>query len=439
MDKSQTVQGQASERKWKGIGFRWHMLALLMFGTVINYIDRNTVGALAPIFSEDLNITKQEFSWAIASFQFLYTLFQPIAGYLVDFFGVKMGYCGAALIWGISAALHAQIGGWKSLAIFRGFLGASEAAIMPSNVKVMTEWFPRKERSYAAGLFNMGSGIGAMIATPLAIWLAMTWGWRVAFLLTGSLGVLLAIIWYFCYRDINDKNGASEAEREFILADQPVESGEKVPVKKLLGRRQLWGISMARFLSEPAWQTFSYWIPLYLATVKHMDIKSIALFGWLPFLGADLGCLVSGFISPFLLKHCKISVVNSRIASIAVGSVCMVGPALVGFVVEPITAIFLFTLGGFAHQVLSSSLYTLVSDTFEKSAVASTTGFAGMCGYLGGTIFTLVVGALADAIGFEPLFFCLFLFDIMAVLVVWALVGEWGNRKSQLDDGSAVK
>lgn len=415
-------------QKRKGIGFRWYMLALLMLGTVINYIDRNTVGALVPIFSAELNITKQEYSWAVASFQFLYTIFQPIAGYIVDFFGVKMGYFVAALIWGISSALHANTVGWRSLALFRGILGASEAAIMPSNVKVMTEWFPTKERSYAAGLFNLGSGVGAMIATPLAIWLAVTWGWRTAFLLTGFLGVAMAVIWLIFYRNLADKRGVSDAEREYILSGQPTEADTKVPIKKLLGKRQLWGISLARFLAEPAWQTLSYWIPLYLATVKHMDIKSIALFGWLPFLGADLGCIVSGFISPFLFKHFKITLINSRIAATAVGAVCMIGPALVGLAVDPLTAIFLFTLGGFAHQVLSTSLYTLVSDTFEKSAVASSTGFAGMCGYLGGMIFTLIVGSLADAIGFEPLFFCLFLFDILAVLMLWALVGERGRK-----------
>jgi len=163
-----------------------------------------------------------------------------------------------------------------------------------------------------------------------------------------------------------------------------------------------------------------------------MDIKQFALFAWLPFLGADLGCIVGGYLSPFLNTRLRMTLVNSRIAGIGVGAVCMIGPGLIGLVSSPITAILLFSLGGFAHQMLSSLLYALVTDTFEKQDVATATGFGGMAGYIGGALFSLVIGQLAGTIGYEPLFVCLSIFDITAFLIVWVVLGERGQAGRQV-------
>src|SRR5919199_5994766 len=165
-----------------------------------------------------------------------------------------------------------------------------------------------------------------------------------------------------------------------------------------------------------------------MVSARGMDIKQFALFAWLPFLAADLGCILSGYLSPFFANRFRMSLVNSRIAGIAIGALCMIGPGLIGLVSSPITAIFLFSLGAFAHQMLSSLLYAVVTDVFPKQDVATATGFGGMAGYLGGTLFSLVIGALATTIGYEPLFVCLSIFDIMAFIVIWVVLGERGRR-----------
>lgn len=187
---------QASEEVMKIVrGLRWKVLALIMLGTIINYIDRNTLGILAPMLKEELHFTTEQYSYIVSVFQLCYSLMQPIAGYVTDLIGLKFGYAMFAFVWGSAAALHAFSGGWQSMAFFRGLLGISEAAAMPSGAKTAALWFPAKERSIATGWFNTGSSVGAMIAPPLVIWLSVTWSWQVAFVVTGMLGVGLSMLW----------------------------------------------------------------------------------------------------------------------------------------------------------------------------------------------------------------------------------------------------
>ena len=408
-------------------GLRWQILALMMLGTIVNYIDRNTLGILAPTLKEELHFTTEQYSYIVSTFQLCYSLMQPIAGYLTDLIGLKFGYFIFALVWGTAAALHAFAGGWQSMAFFRGLLGVSEAAAMPSGAKTSTLWFPAKERSIATGWFNTGSSIGAMVAPPLVVWLSVTYSWQIAFVVTGLLGVAMSLIWVSLYRNPENHPRLTPEEHAYILDGQAQVTLPKPSMKRVLVKRKFWGIAAARFLTEPAWQTFSFWIPLYMVTTRGMDIKQFALFAWLPFLFADLGCILSGYLSPFFAKRFKMTLVNSRIAGIGVGAVCMIGPALIGLTSSPITAIFLFSIGGFAHQMLSSLLYALVTDTFEKQDVATATGFGGMAGYLGGMIFSLIIGQLASTIGYEPLFACLAVFDLTAFVVVALVLGQRGT------------
>ncbi len=187
------------------------------------------------------------------------------------------------------------------------------------------------------------------------------------------------------------------------------------------------GIIIARFLTEPAWQTFQFWIPLYMVTVRHMDIKQFALFAWLPFVASDLGCVLGGYLAPFLANRFSMNVVNARLTTITIGALCMVGPALISFVADPIVAILCFSLGGFAHQMLSSMMYALMGDVFEKPEIATATGVAGMFGYFGGALFTLALGQLASTFGYEPMFALLFAFDLVAAAALWLFIGVRGR------------
>jgi ACS family hexuronate transporter-like MFS transporter len=401
---------------------RWKVLALMLAGTIVIYVDRNVLGVLAPILKKELSFTTEQYSYVVSSFQIVYSFAQPVAGFLTDLIGPRIGYAVAAFVWGLAAALHAFAGGWVSMAGFRALLGLSEAAAIPTGTKVSTVWFPSQERSIATGWFNSGSSIGSMITPPLVIWLATAYGWRPAFLLTGILGIILSFVWYWLYRDPENHPKLSDSERAYI-EDGRAPVTAKPSIKAVLSQPKFLGIIIARFLTEPAWQTFAFWIPLYMVTVRGMDIKQFALFAWLPFLGSDVGCIAGGYLAPFLHNRFKINVVNARLTVITLGACCMIGPALISFVVDPITAILCFTLGGFAHQMLSSMMYALMGDVFEKSDVATATGIAGMFGYLGGAGFTLLVGGLADKIGYEPLFALLFLFDLTAAATLWAFIG----------------
>lgn len=406
------------------------MLVLMLLGTVIIYIDRNVLGVLAPLLEKELHFTTEQYSYIVSSFQIVYSFMQPVAGYLTDLIGPRIGYGVAVCVWGIICALHAFAGGWGSLAVFRGLLGLTEAVAIPTGTKTSTVWFPPKERSIATGWFNSGSSIGAALAPPLAIWISLTWGWKPAFVITGLLGVGLSIVWYALYRD--PENHPRLGEEEFALITGGRDRNVKPPkpsIKAVLTQRKFLGIVFARFLTEPAWQTFAFWIPLYMVNVRHMDIKQFALFAWMPFFFSDLGCVGGGYLAPFIYRHFKLSLINSRLASISIGAVCMIGPALIGMVASPIVAILCFSLGGFAHQLLSSMLYAVVGDVFETSDVATATGIAGMFGYLGGALFTLVVGQLASTIGYEPLFAMLFVFDILASVLLWVFIGERGGRR----------
>ena len=191
-------------------------------------------------------------------------------------------------------------------------------------------------------------------------------------------------------------------------------------------------IGIPRILSEPAWQTFNAWIPLYMITERHMNLKEVALFAWMPFLAADIGCVLGGYLSPFLHKHAKVSLFTSRKLVFVVGALCMIGPACVGLVASPYAAIALLCVGGFAHQTLSGALYAITADMFGKNEVATATGMGGMFGYLGAAAFTLVFGVMVTKIGYSPLFVVLAIFDIVAAFIVWTVARE---LKSQAAPG----
>jgi ACS family hexuronate transporter-like MFS transporter len=403
---------------------RWKMLALMLLGTIVIYVDRNVLGVLAPVLKKELDFTTEQYSYVVSAFQIVYSFSQPVAGYLTDLIGPRIGYAIAAFVWGMAAALHAASSGWLSMAGFRALLGLSEAVAMPTGTKTSTLWFPPQERSIATGWFNSGSSIGAMLTPPLVIWLSSAFGWKPAFVITGLLGCGLSILWFWLYRDPDAHPRLSPEERAHITSGRVGEVAAGRPsLGAVFAQKKFVGIVVARFLTEPAWQTFAFWIPLYMVTVRGMDLKEFALFAWLPFLFSDLGCIGGGYLAPYLYRRFRLDIVHARLLVITLGALCMVGPALISFTVGPIAAILCFSLGGFAHQMLSSMMYAVVGDVFEKSEVATATGIAGMFGYLGGAAFTLVVGALATTIGYEPLFALLFLFDLVAAAVLWLFVG----------------
>jgi ACS family hexuronate transporter-like MFS transporter len=418
--------------RWPKIpGLRWWIVGLVCLGTISNYLARNSLAVLAPQLKSTLHFTTQQYSYVVAAFQVAYTVMQPVCGFIIDRLGVRLSFALFAVIWSITGGLHAFAGGWPSLAVFRGLLGLSEASAIPAGVKAVAEWFPGKERSVAIGYFNVGTSLGAMFAPPLVAWLVFHYDWHVAFAVTGGVGLIWAAAWWLCYRPPAQHPALRAGEREYILAGRPAAPVRtRVPAREIVNRRPFLAIAIGRFLAEPAWQTFSFWVPLYLATERHMDLKGIALFAWLPFLAADFGSIFGGYLSPLLMRWFGLGLVASRVAGVCLGAVIMIAPGCVGLAGTPYVAIALLCCGGLAHQMISGLLNTLTIDVFAENEVATANGLTGMASWTGGLLFSLLVGALAERVGYGPLFACLGGFDLLGAAVLIALLRpRWREQK----------
>lgn len=399
---------------------RWWIVALICAGTIANYLARNSLGVLAPELKSALHMSTQQYSYVVGAFQLTYTIMQPVAGAFIDRFGLRAGFALFGLAWSAANMLHALAIGWLSLAFFRGVLGLFESAAIPSGIKAVAEWFPARERSVAVGWFNAGTSLGALIAPPVVVAVALWADWRTAFLVTGGVGIFWAAAWYIFYRSPDDHPAITPEEKAMIAVEKPKGPVRRAKAKDILRTPRFWVIAVPRFLAEPAWQTFSFWIPLYLASERGMDLKQIALFAWLPFLAADVGGILGGYLSPWLMKR-GVSLIPSRVAGVALGAVLMIAPGCIGLAASPYTAIALFCIGGFAHQMISGLINTLSSDVFAPAEVGTANGFIGQAGWIGGLLFSLLIGQLADTVGYAPLFAVLAVFDLIgaAVLIIF--------------------
>jgi ACS family hexuronate transporter-like MFS transporter len=396
---------------------RVRILALVMVGTVINYIARNSLGALAPQLKHDLAITTEQYSYVVGAFQLAYTVMQPIGGMLIDRIGLTAGFALFAVAWSLANMAHGFARGWLSLAAFRGLLGVAESVVIPSGMKTIGDWFPDRERSIATGWFNAGTALGAVIAPVLAALLARNYGWQAAFMVTGAIGLVFAAAWFRFYRSPDRASYVTPEElAEIHEGQRPVEVSATT-IGQVVSTGRFWAIAVPRFLAEPAWQTFSFWVPLYFAKERGWDLTQIAMFAWVPFLAADAGGILGGYFAPWLQRTGRVTLEGSRIAGVCLGAVLMIAPGCVGLVASPYWAIALLGVGGFAHQWISVLINTLSADVFPKSDIAKANGLVGMAGWTGGLLFSLAIGQLADRIGFAPLFACLGAFDLLGA--VW--------------------
>ncbi|MCX7283135.1 MAG: MFS transporter [Novosphingobium sp.] len=408
----------------KKLPLRWWIIGLVTIGTILNYLARSTLSVAAPTLKAEFAMTTEQYSWVVLAFQATYTVMQTVAGSVLDTLGTRLGFFLFALGWALSNMAHAFATGWMSLAAFRAMLGATEAAAIPAGTKTVATWFPARERPLATSLFQMVTSVGNMIAPPLVAFCILAFNWQAAFIATGALSLAWAGLWWFGYRDPADHPRLSEGERAVIAADIASEPADKPATKgDVLRSRSFWAIAVPRFLAEPAWQTFNFFIPLYLVAVWKLDLKSIALWAWLPFLAADFGSLAAGLLPPWLMARGK-SMLSSRKITMTLGALCMAGPACIGLATTPGMAIVLFCIGGFAHQMLNGALITLCSDVFDKRTVGTASGMAGTTAWIGGMLFTLLIGQSADVFGYNPLFVALAALDILGAGVLWVLLRE---------------
>jgi ACS family hexuronate transporter-like MFS transporter len=406
-------------------GLRWWIIGLIMLGSIVNYLTRSTLAVAAPAMLPELGITAKQYSWILSTFQ-IAIMFQPVAGYVLDAVGLKIGYAIFAISWSFISMAHGLANSWQSLAGLRALLGLAEGSANPAGMKATSEWFPARERGLAGGVFNIGASMGSMVAPPLVAWAILAKNWQFAFVITGALGLVWAAAWLAFYSPPETHPRLSDAERTYILSGQERHlrgDGSRPSMFNILKRRNFWGIGLPRFLADPTWGTLTFWVPLYLATARGFDLKQIALFAWLPFLAADIGAVFGGVVAMALHRR-GVSIIDARRWAFTLGAILMTPVAAVGFVRSPYVAIALISLAGFAHQTLSVTVITMASDLVRRSEVATVAGMAGFFGNFGLLVFNLLIGGLVASVGYTPFFVVLGVLDLLGAVVLWSVVRE---------------
>ena len=402
---------------------RWGIIFLVMLGTIINYLTRSALSVAAPTMMTSLHMTEKNYGVITSIFQFGIML-QPIAGYILDIVKLKLGLALFAVAWGLITMAHALAGNWQGLAFLRGLQGFAEGIAQPGGLKVVAEWFPAKERGFASGIYNIGASFGSMLAPPLVAWAILSYNWQAAFIISGGLALVWAVLWYVCYQPPARHKLLSKGEHAYIQAGQEshLESSAAKPSPlRILTQRNFWGMAIARFLADPTWGTLVFWVPLYLSTVRGFDLKHIALFAWLPFAAADLGCLFGPALALWIQNR-GVSLINSRRWTFTIGACMMTCVPFVGYVASPYVAIALLCVGAFAHQTLSVNVITMASDLFPRGEVATVAGMVGTAANLGALLISLAIGLLVAKTGYGPFFILIGGLDLVGAALLWLLI-----------------
>lgn len=405
------------------MGVRWLTIALIMLGAMVNFLSRQALSVAAPTVITSLHITTQQYGWITAAFQGCIML-QPLVGYIIDVMGVKTGFALFAFLWSVICMAHGLATNWQMFAGLRGLLGFAEGAFSPGGLKVVSEWFPARERGLAGGLYNIGPSIGSMLAPPLVAWAILNYSWQMSFVIVGAISLVWVALWLVFYHPVARHPSLSPEEREMIVSGQESylqDQARKPSILSILRRRNFWGIALPRFLTDPTWGMLSFWVPLYLTTVRHFDLKHIAMYAWLPFLAADLGCVFGPAVVLFLQKR-GLDLIDARRGAFTLGAIMMIGVAFAGTVQDALLAVALISLAGFAHQTLSVTMITMATDLFPRNEVGTVAGMAGTCANFGILISSLVIGGLVATIGYSPFFVALAALDLLAAVVAWTVI-----------------
>ncbi len=379
--------------------FRWVICALLFLGTTVNYVDRQVIGLLKPILEQEFRWTESDYANIVSSFQMAYAIGLFFVGGLLDRMGVRLGYSLAVVAWSAAAVAHGFMRSVIGFSCARFGLGLAEAANFPAAIKAVGEWFPKKERALATGIFNSGTNVGALLTPLLVPWLAKNYGWQAAFFATGAVGTLFVFLWWPLYRSPDSHASVSAAELRHIQSDPP-DPPQKYPWVQMLFRRQTLAFSLGKFLTDPWWWFYLFWVPTFLNTQfgVTVDPKRIGPPIVLIYVLADFGSIGGGWLSSHLIKRGWSVNAGRKIAMLA----CALGVVPIIFasrVADMWTAVILIGLAAAAHQGFSANIFTLVSDTVPRKAISSVTGIGGMAGALGGMMVSKVVGWVLDATG----------------------------------------
>lgn len=381
----------AGTRKHAG-RLRWTVCAMLFFATSINYMDRQVLGILASTLQRSIGWTEQEYGYIISAFQIAYAIGLVTAGRLIDRIGTRIGYTVVMALWSIASMAHAFATTAFGFGLARFFLGLGEAGNFPAAIKATAEWFPRDERSLATGIFNSGANLGAVLAPALIPIITLRYGWQAAFLLTGFFGALWIVWWLVSYRAPADHKRITRSEYEYIHEDGPSELAA-IPYRALLSYRQTWAFAIAKFLTDPIWWFYLYWLPKFFDSHFHLGLSQLGLPLIVVYNVSAVGSIGGGWIPAFLHRR-GFSMVQARYTAMFIAA-CLVLPIFFAarFTHEWL-AVAVLSLAAAAHQGWSANLYTIASDMFPREAIGAVVGIGGMAGSIGGVLFSLGVGYL---------------------------------------------
>ena len=400
-------------------GYRWTIVALLFIATTINYVDRQVLGILAPTLQRELAWSETDYGDIVSWFSLVYAFGFLIAGRLIDRIGIKRGLGAAVVAWSIAAMAHALARTAAGFSIARGMLGLGESAIFPGSIKTVAEWFPKRERALAAGLFNAGTNTGAIVAPLVVPAITIRWGWQWAFILTGALGLLWLLLWIPMYRDPALHPRVSPAELARIRSDGVESTDAPVRWIRLLGYRQTWAFAAGKLLADPVWWFYLYWLPKFLDAKYGVKLSGLALPLIVVYLIADVGSIGGGWLSSALLAR-GWSLNRARKTAMLLMACLIVPTAFASRAPNMWTAVLVVAVAAAAHQAWSANVYTLASDMFPRSAVGSVVGIGAFAGAMGGVVFQRVIGRILDANGHD--YAPIFAVCGGAYLVAWTII-----------------
>jgi ACS family hexuronate transporter-like MFS transporter len=374
--------------------FRWRICALLFLANTINYMDRQVLGVLAPLLQIKIGWTETQYGHIVVAFQLAYAIGLLSMGGIIDAIGVKLGYALSIGLWSLSAMSHALARTPLMFGVSRFFLGLGESGNFPAAVKTVAEWFPKKERAFATGIFNCGTNMGATLV-PLAVpWIVQSLGWQAAFLFTGGFSAAWLVLWWTTYKHPEAQTKLGAAELAFIRSDPP-ESTSRIPWTRLLGYRQTWALLLGKGLTDPVWWFMLFWGPKYFAAAFHADLAGFALPLIIIYNVAAIGSIGGGWLPAQCVKL-GLSVKLSRRLAMLLCAIAITPLMFIGQVQSLGVAVAILSVAAAAHQGWSANMYTLASDIFPRNAVGSVTGIAGFGGAVGGMLAAIFIGPYLD-------------------------------------------
>jgi MFS transporter, ACS family, hexuronate transporter len=402
--------------------YRWTICALLFFATTISYIDRQVIGILGPTLQKDLGWDEQAFANVVSWLTIGYALGFLVAGRIMDRVGTRKGFAGAIVLWSVSAMAHALARGAASFSAARFALGVGESGNFPAAIKTVAEWFPTRERAFATGIFNAGSNVGAILTPIMVPWIALTWGWRAAFIATGALGFLWLAAWLIVYRPPEEHPKVGAPELAHIRSD-PVEPAFAVSWMQLLKYRQTWAFAIGKFMTDPIWWFYLYWLPKFLDARYGIKLAQVTAPLVAIYLLADVGSVYGGWLSGAFIKRGR-SVNAGRKLAMLIAAVIIIPTMFAPAATNMWVAVSIVGVAAAAHQWWSANIFTLTSDMFPKFAVGSVVGIGGFFGAVGGVLFQRATGWVLQHNGsnYTPVFLACGFAYVTALLIIHLLV-----------------